>query len=396
MYLIEQRLNTDCITNIEEHVQEELERIGLGKEIYPGMNVGIAYGSRGFSYGPKVLSILIGFFRSHGAKPFIIPAMGSHGGGTELGQIQVLNKIGINEENLQIPIKSSVDSVLVGYTPNDIPVYCDKYALEADGVFLFNRIKPHTAFRAPIESGLCKMMAIGLGKVNGAQAIHRAGLGKHIVEAARVIKTKIKLLGGLASIDNSEGDAYMLRAVEPTNIEAAEEEMLIKAWGQLPMIPFDCLNILIIDWMGKNISGSGMDVNIVGMHRRLGGIPKQTFETVVVLDLTSESKGNALGIGYADITTKKLVEKIDYASMYKNGLTAGFLGHMKIPYTVLTNNEAITTAMELHKGKDLRIVRIKDTKSLKYIWVSENLLKECKDYKVIKKVDDILDTEDYN
>ncbi|GAW92258.1 DUF2088 domain-containing protein, partial [Calderihabitans maritimus] len=299
------------------------------------------------------------------------------------------------EEALNVPIKSCVDAVLVGQTPSGVPVYCDKYALEADGVFLFNRVKPHTGFRAPIESGLSKMMAVGMGKVRGAEEAHRAGLGHHLVEMADVIANKINLLGGIASVDNFQGEALVLKGVKPEERKEIEKELLKLAWEQLPKVPFNHLHVLIVDQMGKNISGSGMDVNVIGIHRRLGGNPVQRYETLVVLDLTPESKGNALGIGYADITTQELVNKIDFQNTYKNALTTGFLGSVKIPCTLPTEREAIETACKLYELQNCRVARIKDTKHLEYLWISEALLPEAQNMEIIKKVDSIFDTGVY-
>ncbi len=394
MYLVKQKFNCESITNIEEHVERELKRLGLYNKVFPGMKICLTYGSRGFPYGFRVIKALVDNFKAWGAEPFIVPAMGSHGGGTDEGQIQVLKKMGISEESLGVPVKSCVESVFIGETPHGVPVYCDKYALEADGVFLFNRVKPHTGFRAPIESGLTKMMAVGLGKVKGAEAAHRAGLGKHLVEMARVIDQHIKLLGGIASVDNFRGELYILKGVKPLEREEVEIQLLKAAWGQLPGIPFDNLDVLVVDRMGKNISGSGMDVNVIGMHRRLGGAPTLNYRTLVVLDLTEESNGNALGIGFADLTTRTLVDKIDLQNTYKNALTTGFLGSVKIPCILPTEKEAIETACSYYQPEKCRVVRIRDTQHLEYIWISKPLLKEAYGLEVIKRVDSIFECND--
>lgn len=395
MYLVKQQFNCDAVTNVEEHVGNELKRMEVRKQVFPGMKICLTYGSRGFAYGFSVIKALVENFKAWGADPFIIPAMGSHGGGTDEGQIQVLKKMGISEESLGVPVKSCVESVHIGETPRGIPVYCDKHALGADGVFLFNRVKPHTGFRAPIESGLTKIMAVGMGKVKGAEAAHRAGLGNHLVDMARVLEKHINLIGGIASVDNFRGEPFILKGVKPDEREKTEKELLNVAWGNLPKIPFEHLNVLIVDQMGKNISGSGMDVNVIGMHRRLGGTPTLNYETLVVLDLTDESKGNALGIGYADLTTKKLVDKIDFQNTYKNALTTGFLGSVKVPCVIPTEQEVIKTACGFYQPATCRVVRIKDTKHLEYMWISEPLLEEAQGVKVIRKVNSIFDTYCY-
>ncbi|SFH27305.1 protein of unknown function [Desulfotomaculum arcticum] len=396
MYLVKQYLDCGSIADVETQVRSEMNSMCLRDRVTPGMRICLPYGSRGFPYGLRVIRALVDVFKAWGAEPFVVPAMGSHGGGTDEGQVQVLEKMGITEKSLGVSVKSCVDSVYLGDTSGGVPVYCDKYALDADGVFLFNRVKPHTGFRAPIESGLTKMMAVGLGKVKGAEAAHRAGLGHVLVEMARVIDQKINLLGGIASVDNFHGDALALQGVKPEERENAEKELMKLAWQQLPRIPFDHLHVLIVDDMGKNISGSGMDVNVIGMHRRLGGEPVQNFETLVVLNLTPESKGNALGIGFADITIQGLVDTIDFQNTYKNSLTTGYLSSVKIPCTLPTEHDAIETAYNLHRGEDCRVVRIKDTKHLEYLWISESLLAEAQSFDIIRRVDSIFDTVGYN
>ena len=387
MYLVKRQFGGGAVTNIEEHIALELKRLELREKVFPGMKIGLTYGSRGFPYGFAVAKALIDIFKSWGARPFIIPAMGSHGGGTDEGQLQVLEKMGISQASLGAPVRSCVESVHIGQTPGGVPVYCDKYALEADGVFLFNRVKPHTGFRAPIESGLTKIMAVGIGKANGAEAAHRAGLGSHLVDMARVLEKRINLLGGIAAVDNFRGQAYILKGVKPGEREEEEQKLLAAAWEQLPRIPFSHLHVLVVDQMGKNISGSGMDVNVIGMHRRLGGTPAPNYETLAVLDITEESKGNALGIGFADLTTQTLVDKIDTQNTYKNALTTGFLGSVKIPCVLPTAREAILAACGLHQSRTCRAVRIKDTKHLEYMWVSKPLLAELPGVDIVRQVD---------
>ncbi|WP_240675814.1 lactate racemase domain-containing protein [Ammoniphilus sp. CFH 90114] len=375
MYLVEQPFNKKKIENITETVKNELAR--FKPHIKPGMRLALPSGSRGFPYGVEVMKVLADTFRSWGADPFIIPAMGSHGGGTAEGQIKVLENLGISEQTIGIPVCSSMEVVHLGQTPSGVDVYCDRLAFEAEGIFIYNRIKPHTAFRAPIESGLSKMLAVGLGKKKGAETLHRAGLGAHIVEAARLIREKTRFIGGLAIVDNPWGEALEMKAARPDEMEEIEEQLLKLAWENIPLLPYDHLHVLIIDYIGKDISGSGMDVNVVGMHRRLGGTPTQHFETIVALDLTLASKGNALGIGYADITTRELVDKINMQAIMENAIATGFLGTAKIPVTMPSKQAAIDLAVRLHSTKDLRVARIKNTKYLQQFWISEALFREC-------------------
>jgi hypothetical protein len=304
--------------------------------------------------------------------------MGSHGGATAEGQREMLASYGVVEDRVGAPIVSSMEVVEVGRTPDGIPVWVDREAYSADGILVVNRVKAHTAFKAPNESGLMKMMAIGLGKRQGADTYHRHDLAKVVLEAGRVVLAKAPIVGGLAIVENSRDQTWKIVGTTPERMEEVERELLVQANRLLPRVPFDALDVLIVDEMGKNISGTGMDLNVIGMWRRIGGEQRPYFKYIVALDLTEESHGNALGIGMADLTSKRLVDKIDLHATYTNVITTNFFTTGKIPVTLQTDRAAIEAAFKTFAPETARAVRIKNTLALEEILVSEGLLSEIR------------------
>lgn len=374
---VRQDIPADRVADLEGALVEGLERAGVWQRVRPGMRVAITSGSRGFSYNVTVLRTLVAQLKARGAEPFIFPAMGSHGGSTAEGQEQVLRDLGITPESVGAPIRSSMEVVQLGTTASGMPVFCDRLAYEADGIILFNRVKPHTAFRGPIESGLVKMAVVGMGKRHGAEAAHRAGLSSEVLlEGFRLVREKTRLLCGIATVENFREEAAELRVLLPEEIPEQEPLLLKKAWDLLPRLPFDRLDVLVVDRMGKDISGTGMDVNVIGIHRRIGGTGLPDIRTIVVLDLTPASHGNALGVGFADLVPRRLVDKIDFKATYANVITTGFYGSGKIPVTLPTAREAVEVALRPFEPDRVRLVRIRDTKHLDTFWVSQALLPE--------------------
>jgi hypothetical protein len=319
--------------------------------------------------------------REAGGEPFVIPAMGSHGGGIASGQEEVLAHYGVTEESVGAPVRASMDTVELGRAANGAAVHMDRLASEAFGTIVVGRVKPHTSFRAEIESGLCKMTAIGLGKLRGAESVHGAGLAETIPQAARVTIERGNLLMGLALVENAFHELHTVRAVAPADFHAADRELLRLAGGLLPRVPFEQLDVLGVGWLGKNISGSGMDFNVLGMWRRIGGPRVPDFRTIVVLDVTDESDGNAYGLGIADFTTRRLVERMDPEKVYRNGLTAGIgaLGAMKIPVTLADDRQALEVALATAAPAGApRLALIRNTLELERLWVSEALLEEVR------------------
>jgi hypothetical protein len=304
--------------------------------------------------------------------------MGSHGGATVEGQRHVLAEYGITEATVGAPIRATMDTVELGTLPSGAVVHFDANAARADATIVVNRVKAHTAFRGEIESGLCKMTAIGLGKQPGAEQIHAYGLRDQIPLAATLSLERSNVVAGLALVENATHELAVIRATAPDGFLDTDRELLRTANAYLPRIPFDHLHLLVVGWLGKNVSGSGMDYNVVGMWRRIGGEHLPDFERIVVLDLTEESDGNGLGVGIADFTTRRLYDKLDLGKMYTNGITAGALAAIKIPIVLDSDRQAIEVALHSigHGGSAARVAIVRSTLDLETMWVSEALVDE--------------------
>lgn len=308
--------------------------------------------------------------------------MGSHGGATSAGQRKLLAHLGITEESVGTPILTDMDVVELGRTPSGLIAYCDRNAAEADGILVVNRIKPHTGFSEPFGSGLLKMMAVGLGKVPGAAQIHRQGpaqMARAIEEIAQVLLDSGKIIGGLAIIENASDEIEKIVALRPDEMIAQERELFREAKALMPHLPVDELDVLIVDEIGKNYSGSGMDVNVIGRWR-LPGMPEPEsprIKRIVALRLSAESEGNAQGVGLADFVTRRLVDAIDPVATYTNAITSTFVERAFIPITLPSDREAIDAAVSSLAVEDparLRIARIRNTLHLDEVWLSEPLL----------------------
>jgi hypothetical protein len=341
--------------------------------VRPGSRVAVAVGSRGVSPLRQVVSAILAGLRDAGATPFVVPAMGSHGGGTAEGQRAVLAGYGIVED-----VVSSMETVVLGRTDAGVPVHLDASAASADGIVVLGRVKPHTGFHADIESGLCKMLAVGLGKAEGARAIHAGGLAATIPAAARVALERAPVVGGVALVENAYDRPCRVAVVGPERFHETDQELLIEARRRFPRIPLEQADLVIVDEMGKNISGTGMDPNVIGMWRRFGGERVPDFARVAVLGLSEGSHGNANGIGLADFTTRRLVDAVDWRETYLNALTALDPGIGKIPVTLETDRECVETALDVLRratGRDdVSVVRVKSTLELAELRVSEGLV----------------------
>lgn len=375
--LVRQRFARERIDDVGGAVRAAIDALGELPRLHPGARIAITAGSRGIAQIPAILAAIVSSLRARGAEPFIVPAMGSHGGASADGQREVLAGYGITPEAVGAPILASMEVVEVGRTPRGIPVYLDRLAYEADGIVVCGRVKAHTAFKAPIESGLCKMLVVGLGKQRGAETMHAAGLAQSIPEAAQVALETGKVLFGVAIVENAVDEPYRIVAVPPQRFHETDRELLRLSNSLLPRIPFDYLDVLIVDWIGKNLSGSGMDPNVIGMWRRLGGERIPDYRRIVVRDLTPESHGNAIGIGWADFTTRRLVEAIDYHAMYTNCLTANAPDVARVPMAMASDREAIEAAIKTATPSGpVRLARIHSTLRLEELYVSEALLPE--------------------
>ena len=321
MYRLRQTFDRTVVADIPGTVQAELKKLALEKRVRPGQRIALTGGSRGVANIALILKTVVEHLKSIGARPFIFPPMGSHGGANAEGQTAVLGYYNSTETFTGAPILSSMETVEISRPPDGVPVFIDKNAFEADGIIVINRIKPHTKFKASIESGLMKMMAIGMGKQKGAEYYHKAALQytfpKIIVDAGREVLKKAPILCGLGLVENGYDETALIAALPPEELEDREKELLTLAKRMMPRLPFNEIDLLIIDEMGKDISGMGIDSNITGRNRDTLGVFSHPVHAtrVFVRDLTPSSSGNATGIGLADLTTKRLGDKIDRLSM---------------------------------------------------------------------------------
>jgi len=387
MTRIQQRFEAPVLTDLPAAIHAELERINASAIIKPGETVAITAGSRGVANVATAVKATADYLKTLGAHPFVVPAMGSHGGATSEGQRSVLEHYGITEETVGAPVKATMEVVELGKTADGLPVFLDRYAAEADHVIPLNRIKAHTDFNGSIESGLMKMMVIGLGKQEGANFYHRAffqyGFEHVIMAVGGFILDSGKIAFGIGLIENAHEDTAKAVAMPAAQLLQTERELLVEAKSLMGRLPFDELDLLIVDWTGKNMSGTGMDTNVIGrMMQNFEPEPvKPAILRIFVRNLTEESDGNATGIGLADFTTTRLVEQIDRHSTYMNGITALGPQKSKIPFYYDTDQEAIEVALDtigLTEPEDARVIRIESTLRLTELDISEVLLEDAK------------------
>jgi len=382
MVRVRQTFARPRVADIPRAVGEALARAGL--PVKRGDTVAVGAGSRGIANIDAIVGATVRWLQDLGARPFVFPAMGSHGGGTPEGQLSVLEHYGITEATMGCPIRATMEVVQVGEALG-MPVWLDRYAAEADWIGLVNRVKPHTDFKGSLESGLFKMMTIGLGKWTGAVQYHRAnvshGYEKVITAVGREVLARARIGFGLGIAENGYDETARIEAFPAATLEEGERRLLKDAREWMARLPFPALDVLVVDEIGKNISGSGMDTNVIGRpsnpHEPFPADPKILW--IVALDLTDESYGNATGIGNADFTTRRLVDKIDMKPTLINCITACAPNGAKIPATFETDREAIETALScigLTPPERARVVRIKNTLLLGEIEVSEALLAE--------------------
>jgi len=377
--LARQRFPRPRLENLPRAITEALERILPPGSFAPGARIAVTAGSRGIANIPEIHRTVVAWLRAAGAEPFLIPGMGSHGGGTAKGQVEVLRHLGITEESVGAPLLSSMDTVEVGVTPKGLRVYWDAHAWKADGVLLLNRIKPHTDISGPCESGLTKMMVVGLGKLRGAASCHSVGLdnmGEELLSFREILLRRCPLLGGLGILENAYEETASVIGLRPGEIPEEEPELLDRARSLMGKILLPRADILLVDRMGKDISGAGMDPNVIG--RKCDGSPKEgsSFQAdyIGVLDLSEGSEGNASGIGMADFATEKLLQKTDLAATYANALTARVTE--KLPMILRNHRQVLQGALSL-TSPEARIIRLRDTRSLEYLQLSPPFLEEA-------------------
>ncbi|MFT9848350.1 nickel pincer cofactor-dependent isomerase, group 22 [Aneurinibacillus sp. REN35] len=385
MVKVRQKFNAPELPDVAGAVHAAIKEAEVLQRISPGDRVAIAVGSRGVADIPILAREVANAVKSAGGSPFIVPSMGSHGGATAEGQIEVLEQLGVTEEFTGAPIISSMEVVEVGRLPNGLPVYTDKHAYEADKVIVINRVKPHTAFRGPVESGLMKMITIGLGKQKGAEAAHAYSfkyMAEHVPEMAKIVLGKVPIIFGLATLENAYDHPAKIVAVPAEKLQEVEPQLLIEAKALMPSIKFSPLDVLVVNEIGKDISGDGMDPNITGRYATPYASGGPDVSRIVVLGLTEKTHGNANGLGTADMTTRRAFNEIEWEKGYANALTSTVVSVVKVPMALETEELAVKAAIKTCNAFDLgtvRMVRIKNTLDIKDIWISESLLEEARE-----------------
>jgi hypothetical protein len=382
MTRVRQTFPGPVVDDVPGAARAALERITL--PVKPGQSVALTVGSRGVVNIDLIVRATVEHLKALGAHPFIIPAMGSHGGGTAEGQRAVLERYGVTEATMGCPVRATMDVVQIGEALG-LPIWLDAHAAEADWLGVINRVKPHTGFTGDIGSGLLKMMTIGTGKHRGAVQAHRAnirlGYERMITALGSATLRSGRIAFGLGVVENGYDETALVEAFLPEDLEAGERELLRKARAWMAKLPFEDIDLLIVDEIGKEISGTGMDTHVIGRHatwfERPFTSPRITF--IVVCDTTEKTHGNANGIGLADFTTRRLCEKIDWEPTYVNALTACSPGGPKLPAVLDSAREAVAVALSclgLDRIEDARVVRIRNTLQLAEVAVSEALLPE--------------------
>ena len=372
IFRLRQRFKRERVDDVAAEVRRQLARLDLGRRVRTGDSVAVTAGSRGIVDLPAILGAVVIQLQALGARPFVVPAMGSHGGATAEGQRALLESYGLTEAALGCPIRSSMETVILGHTASGIPVQIDRYAHEADHLLLLNRVKPHTSFVGEIESGLVKMLLIGLGKHAGAEAYHRAiqelSFARIIAETLPLALGRCSVLAGLGIVENGYEETARIQALAPHELEQGEKLLLRLARELLPGLPFRSVDLLVVDEMGKNLSGTGIDTNVVGRrfddHKAAEGEwPK--VRRIAVRGLTSASHGNALGIGIADFCTRRLLEQADMQVTRINALTSLHLSAARLPFVYDTDREMLSVA--------LSTTGVADPERARVLWIRNTL-----------------------
>jgi hypothetical protein len=386
-FRVRQHLEARRVDDLPGEVHAQLARLRLGERVRPGQRVAVAVGSRGIANLQAIVRAIVEHLKQLGAEPFVVPAMGSHGGGTAEGQRELLRGYGITPEGVGCPIRASMETVVVCQTAEGFPVHFDRLAYEADHVVVCNRIKPHTDFAGRIESGLMKMLLIGLGKCEGAIVYHRAIQDYNFAQIIRSVAGEVfrqcSILAGVAIVENAYDETALVEAVAPAEFESREEELLVLAKQWMPRLPFREVDVLLIDRIGKNISGTGMDTNAVGRkyndHRATEGEwPK--VRRICVRGLTPETHGNAVGMGIAEFCKSSLLSQADLAVTRLNGLVSGHIAAAMPPLDYATDREMLTQALGtigLREPCDARLLWISDTLHLAEVECAEAYLEEA-------------------
>jgi hypothetical protein len=382
MARVRQAFEHHKIDDVAGAVTNEMGREDIKAKVKPGAKIAVGVGSRGVANIDVAVKALIASLKELGADPFIFPAMGSHAGGTSEGQEALLAGYGVTEDKMGAPVRATMDTVVVAELEGGTKVHMDKYAHDADGVVLINRVKPHTSFRGEIESGIVKMMTIGMGKINGATSLHGnhpiTEFGDALPRAAKAIMECQPFLFGIGMVEDAFDDTAIIQALPAETLFAEETKLQAKAKELMAKIYIEDIDVLVIDEIGKEISGAGADPNVIG-NPGTPGFEVPRVKKIVILDLTEKTHGNAAGIGSAHVITHRLLRRVDFASTYANMVTATALEGARVPIPMKTAEDAVRLAVKTLIGvepEDARIVRIRNTLSLGEIEVSEPILKD--------------------
>jgi len=391
MVTVRQELCRKPLLNPRFTLTEGLEEANFATLLPPGRRIAVAVGSRSIDGLIEVLSQLIESLEAEGREPFIVSAMGSHGGATADGQTRLLHGLGVHEESIGVPIETSMETVSLGTTKGGAEVFIDRAALQSDGIIVLNKVAPHTGYSGPIQSGVAKMIAVGLGKSDGARSLHRHGFETgHLIGqmAAHAIENAPVFLA-LALVEDGTGGLSYVEVIERDSILRREPALLAMAMAMWPRIPVASVDVLIVDEMGKDVSGIGMDPLVTGRGKEFppGESPAFSAKRLVVRRLSRGSMGNATGIGQADVTTEDLFRQIDFQVTHRNVITSGALSRARVPIVAGSDKEAVSLAIESLGGvppEDLRVVRIENTRRLEEIQVSSALAGELDGLEGIK------------
>ena len=382
MARVRQAFEHHKIDDVAGAVTNEMGREDIKAKVKPGAKIAVGVGSRGVANIDVAVKALIASLKQLGADPFIFPAMGSHAGGTSEGQEALLAGYGVTEDKMGAPVRATMDTVVVAELEGGTKVHMDKYAHDADGVVLINRVKPHTSFRGEIESGIVKMMTIGMGKINGATSLHGnhpiTEFGDALPRAAKAIMECQPFLFGIGMVEDAFDDTAIIQALPAETLFEEETKLQAKAKELMAKIYIEDIDVLVIDEIGKEISGAGADPNVIG-NPGTPGFEVPRVKKIVILDLTEKTHGNAAGIGSAHVITHRLLRRVDFASTYANMVTATALEGARVPIPMKTAEDAVRLAVKTLIGvepEDARIVRIRNTLSLGEIEVSEPILKD--------------------
>jgi len=394
MVRVKQTFARDRIEDVKGEVRKELESSGIRNRIRPGMSVAITAGSRGVANIAVIIREVVRFCQDLGAEPFVIPAMGSHGGATAEGQKEILNGYSVTEKYLNCPVLCTMKVKQIAVLENGDPVQIDAYAAQADGIIVVGRVKPHTLFHDRVESGICKMMAIGLGKQIGAEECHKYGpyrLAQRVQQFGYAILEAAPVLGGIGIVENAYDETAIIRAFDRDEIRDGEPALLEEARKMMPHLPFAYCDLMIVDEIGKNISGDGMDPNVTGRYVVQGLSSEPESNRMVVLDITDESHGNGNGIGYADMTTQRAFDKFDRDKTYPNALTSQIMDLTRIPPVFPNDRQCIQAALKCVFGltdpRSAKVIRIKNSARTDEFEISEALIPEAEKVPNLRIVD---------